>query len=216
MSWRTLTYFGDSMLLIPTAAIIALLLLWKSDNRRAAGYWVAVFGLTGLIVSLSKLAFMGWGIGNQRLDFTGFSGHTAMAATLWPVMFWLVGGGFSAAVRGSLIALGYALAVLVGVSRLTLNAHSDSEVLAGLLLGLVLSSAFLLSQRHTRLRSFTLVQLAAAMLLPLLLVSQGKTAKTQYLLQQLSLQVSGRDRPWKRTDMGQAARPEADAAPARQ
>ncbi len=34
MHWRTLTYFGDSMLLIPTAVIITLILQWKSDNRR--------------------------------------------------------------------------------------------------------------------------------------------------------------------------------------
>ena len=43
MHWRTLTYFGDSMLLIPTAVIIALILPWKSDNRRTVWYWLLAF-----------------------------------------------------------------------------------------------------------------------------------------------------------------------------
>lgn len=41
MSWHLihlLTYFGDSMLLIPTAIIMALLLHWKSDDKRTAWY----------------------------------------------------------------------------------------------------------------------------------------------------------------------------------
>ena len=62
MHWRTLTYFGDSMLLIPTAVIIALILPWKSDNRRTVWYWLLAFGLAGLLVSLSKILFLGFGI----------------------------------------------------------------------------------------------------------------------------------------------------------
>ncbi|PPS58732.1 hypothetical protein CRX72_22115 [Pantoea sp. BRM17] len=44
MSWRTLTYFGDSMLLIPTAVIIALVLPWKSSSQRTVWYWLLAFG----------------------------------------------------------------------------------------------------------------------------------------------------------------------------
>ena len=94
MSWKTLTYFGDSMLLIPTAVIIALVLPWKSDNRQTVWYWLLAFGLAGLLVSLSKILFLGFGIGSARFNFTGFSGHSAMSATLWPVMMWLVSGRF--------------------------------------------------------------------------------------------------------------------------
>ena len=37
------------------------------------------FGITGTVVCISKLAFMGWGIGIREIDFTGFSGHTALS-----------------------------------------------------------------------------------------------------------------------------------------
>ena len=84
MHWKTLTYFGDSMLLIPTAVIIALILPWKSDNRLTVFYWIVAFGLAGLTVSLSKILFLGFGIGSARFNFTGFSGHSAMSATPEP------------------------------------------------------------------------------------------------------------------------------------
>jgi len=48
------------------------------------------FGITGAIVSASKLAFMGWGIGIRELDFTGFSGHSALFAVFWPIFLWLL------------------------------------------------------------------------------------------------------------------------------
>ncbi|MGV3345097.1 phosphatase PAP2 family protein [Enterobacteriaceae bacterium LUAb1] len=203
MSWKTLTYFGDSMLLLPTAAIIMWLLAWKSNQRLTAWYWAGLFCLTGIIVCLSKLAFMGWGIGNVRLNFTGFSGHTALAAALWPVMFWLVSGQLSPLLRLLLILCGYFLATLIGLSRLHLNAHSDSEVIAGLILGMLLSAAFLIIQRRTQLRAFSFPQLCITLLIPLLLLSQGKQAKTQLWLRNLSVQLSGKKHPWKRHDLVQ-------------
>ena len=64
-----------------------------------------------------KLAFMGWGIGIRELDFTGFSGHSALSASIWPVMMWLLTGRFSTAVRKTAVLSGYALALLIGYSR---------------------------------------------------------------------------------------------------
>lgn len=124
MHWKTLTYFGDSMLLIPTAVIIALILPWKSDNRHTVFYWIVAFGLAGLTVSISKILFLGFGIGSARFNFTGFSGHSAMSATLWPVMLWLISGRWSAMWRIAAIGVGYLIPLMVGFSRLVIHAHS--------------------------------------------------------------------------------------------
>jgi membrane-associated phospholipid phosphatase len=183
MSWRTLTYFGDSMLLIPTAVIIALVLPWKSDNRRTVWYWLLAFGLAGLLVSISKIMFLGFGIGSARYNFTGFSGHSAMSATLWPVMMWLISGRWPTFWRALTIGIGYLIPLMVGLSRLVIHAHSVSEVLAGLMLGFTLSSAFLLSQRRTALKGFSVVQVAVAFLIPLLLMGHGRVATTQQFLE---------------------------------
>lgn len=196
-----LTYFGDSMLLLPTAVIIALLLRWKNDNRRAVWYWLLAFGAAGAVVSLSKIAFLGFGIGSVRFNFTGFSGHSAMSATLWPVMLWLLTGRLATAWRTLALIVGYLIPVMVGLSRLALNAHSVSEVVTGLLLGFTLSSAFLISQRASRPHGFSLPQLCIALLIPLLLFSNGRVATTQQFLQRLSVQIAGIDHAWTREDL---------------
>lgn len=201
MSWRTLTYFGDSMLLIPTAVIIALVLPWKSDNRRTVWYWLLAFGLAGLLVSISKIMFLGFGIGSARYNFTGFSGHSAMSATLWPVMMWLISGCWPTFWRGLTIGIGYLIPLMVGLSRLVIHAHSVSEVLAGLMLGFTLSSAFLLSQRRTALKGFSVVQVAVAFLIPLLLMGHGRVATTQQFLERFSADLAGLEKPFTRADL---------------
>lgn len=201
MSWKTLTYFGDSMLLIPTAVIIALVLPWKSDNRRTVWYWLLAFGLAGLLVSISKIMFLGFGIGSARFNFTGFSGHSAMSATLWPVMMWLVSGRWSSFWRTLTISIGYLIPMMVGLSRLAIHAHSPSEVIAGLALGFTLSSTFLLSQRDTALKAFSLPQMGVAFLVPLLLVSHGRVATTQQFLERFSADLAGLEKPYTRADL---------------
>jgi len=201
MSWRTLTYFGDSMLLIPTAVIIALVLPWKSSSQRTVWYWLLAFGLAGLLVSLSKIMFLGFGIGSARFNFTGFSGHSAMSSTLWPVMMWLISGRWPTFWRAVTIAIGYAIPLMVGFSRLVIHAHSVSEVLAGLLLGFTLSSAFLISQRRTVLKGFSALQVGVAFLVPLLLMGHGRVATTQQFLERLSVKLAGLEKPFKRADL---------------
>ncbi|MEG3112409.1 MULTISPECIES: phosphatase PAP2 family protein [Pantoea] len=201
MLWKTLTYFGDSMLLIPTAVIIALILPWKSDNRRTVLYWIVAFGLAGLFVSLSKILFLGFGIGSAHYNFTGFSGHSAMSATLWPVMLWLISGRWSSLWRGFALGVGYLIPLMVGFSRLVIHAHSKSEVVTGLLLGFTLSTAFLISQRRTALKGFSWPQVSVVLLVPLLLLGQGRVATTQQFLERFSANLAGLEKPFSRADL---------------
>jgi membrane-associated phospholipid phosphatase len=204
VSWHILhilTYFGDSMLLIPTAVIMAILITWKNSDRRAVWYWALAFCAAGAIVSLSKIAFLGYGIGSARFNFTGFSGHSAMSATLWPVMLWLLSGRLKPAWRTCAVVVGYLIPLMVGASRLVLNYHSTSEVVAGLILGFTLSTAFLVSQRRSELQGFSATQLCIALLLPLLLMSHGRLATTQQFLQRFSVQLSGIDHAWTRAEL---------------
>lgn len=74
LDWYFLTFFGDSMLLLPCSLILFAVLAIPRATRTAGWQWALIFGCAGGIVCLSKLAFMGWGIGSERYDFTGFSG----------------------------------------------------------------------------------------------------------------------------------------------
>lgn len=86
MNWQVVTFFGDSTVLLPSAAVLFIVLFLRKDSKQLAWHWALLFGITGAIVCASKLAFMGWGIGIRELDFTGFSGHTALSSAFWPIL----------------------------------------------------------------------------------------------------------------------------------
>lgn len=201
MNWDAFTWLGDTTLLLPAALWVAL---WLSVARRtwpAALWWVLLFGVGSSLVLVSKLAFMGWGVGSARFDFTGFSGHTELSASVWPVALWLLASRWGHAPRVAMAVAGWALALGIGLSRLVLQAHSMSEVLAGYLLGFGVSLAFLSIQRgrpHPQVR-WPLV--AVSLALPLAFLRPGAPAPTQHLLERVAVRLSGADRPFTRDDL---------------
>jgi membrane-associated phospholipid phosphatase len=228
-AWRVLTWLGDSGLLLPVAVFIALVLLRVGHGlRRPALTWCVVFGLCGLAVMASKLAFMGWGIGSARFNFTGFSGHTAIGTALWPVALWLMatawqrrhprpvgaapGGTHPGAggaiddraddrLRRAAVLAGWMLGGTIGVSRLALHAHSISEVATGFLVGIVASTVFLaLVWRRTRPPRAHPAMLLI-LLVPLAFFGPDAPAPTHQLLERIAMRLAGIDRPYKRMDL---------------
>lgn len=201
MTWHSITFLGDSTLLLPCALFVFVMLWLFARDRTAAWQWACLFGVTGAVVCASKLAFMGWGIGIRSLNFTGFSGHTALSSCFWPVLLWLLGGRFIPQVRHLLVVLGFALGAVTGYSRLMVQAHSLSEVAAGMALGFCASGAFLLLQRcngATRMPWGIIVSLVG---MPLLLLNVGEKAPTQSLLGHVAVAIAQVDRPFTRADL---------------
>ncbi len=142
--WHLLTALGDTGFTIP-AMLLAAFWIAGAGQRSLARRWLVLCAIAGALVALTKAVYMAWCISTPVLNFTGFSGHTTMAALLWPVLLTLVSqamGGTPATLRHAACA-GTALAVSVGISRLQLHVHSVSEVVGGLMLGLALSAAML-------------------------------------------------------------------------
>lgn len=200
MNWSSVTFFGDSTLLLPSAVLLFVVALFSS-RRQVAWLWALTFGITGAIVCSSKLAFMGWGLGSSSLDFTGFSGHTALSACFWPVFLWLVSSRIWPRFRHLTALLGYAVAAVVGLSRLMIHVHSPAEVVAGFVLGGTASAMFLLWQRRSSLTMLSGAGLAAALLVPVILFTTGSKAPTQTLLQDIALHLSTVDKPFIREDL---------------
>lgn len=205
--WLIATGFGDSGFLLPAALGIAIWLSIDRGTRPAAVHWVLLFGACGLVVMLSKLAFMGWGIGSARFDFTGFSGHTALATSVWPVVFWLVALRRAPFVRAAAAASGWVWAVFIGASRLALEVHSTAEVAAGAALGTLVSASFLRLQWHRSMQVRTPRWLALGLVFPLLFLIVGRPAPTQYALERLAVWMAGIERPFTRSDLLQARKP---------
>ena len=186
-AWRTLSALGDSRWLLPMALVL-LITLPRADAR-LKWRWLLAITVTACVTLASKLAFMGWGIGIKSVHFTGFSGHAAMSSVIYPIVGVLLAGvGKRARATGLLI--GALLAAAIAWSRIPLHAHSLSEVIAGLMLGLGFSGwalrAVLPSGRPTAL--VVAVAMLAGMILPLTLPD----LHTHQLVIALAKLISGR------------------------
>lgn len=199
--WQAFTWFGDSGFLLPTALLVALWLFADTGSRMAAAQWVLLFGACGLVVMVSKIAFMGWGIGSATLNFTGFSGHTALATSVWPVLLWATASRFSARVRLMAAAFGWCLAMAIGVSRLALEAHSNSEVVAGALLGTLASAVFLTLQRHAPARPWGARWMLLGVAALMAVLMHGRAAPTQGALEIIAARLANLERPFTRADL---------------
>jgi len=204
MNWQWVSFFGDSTVLLPSAAAVFMVLFLRRPSRQIAWQWGLLFGITGAIVSASKLAFMGWGIGIRELDFTGFSGHTALSTAFWPIFLWLLCARGSVVLRRTAMVMGYLLAGLVGYSRLAIHAHSPSEVIAGLLLGAIGSALFLLLQRNSSRvvdAQLSWGGVLSLIIIPVVLLNIGTKAPTQSLLGEIAVKLGPLEKPFTRSDM---------------
>ncbi|WP_161499856.1 phosphatase PAP2 family protein [Rhodoferax sp. TS-BS-61-7] len=206
--WWLITHLGSSSLLLPAFGLLVWG-LWRSGAQTAARHYVLAMAGAVLVTVVSKCLFYGWGIGIAALDFTGVSGHGLLASAILPLLLRGLPGG-SAHRWGP--ALGAGLALLVGVSRVMVGAHSVSEVLAAWLLGLAVSWPVV-----QRLRTATVVHWSTRWA-PLLLVLALNTSTATYLPThalevRIALWLSGQVQPFTRHQLHQP--PAAPPTPTR-
>ena len=202
--WSLVSRFGAASVLLPAFAV-AVCALWWARQHAALRVWLPTLALAVVVTLASKLLFFGWGIGSARLDFTGVSGHAVLAASILPVLGngLLLGAGRRVRFAGAV--LGLLLAVVVGVSRVALSAHSWSEVVAAWLLGGAVSALTLPALRPGVVRPHWPVR-AAPLLLLLALAPGGATYLPTHAWEvDLSLWLSGRARPYTREQLRSAA-----------
>jgi membrane-associated phospholipid phosphatase len=198
LNWMTFTKLADTVVMLPAAALcIAWLMLGRA--WRLAVWWCALLMLGLTLVAASKIAFIGWALGIESLDFTGLSGHAMRASAIAPVFLYLLFQRTSAPVRLAAVLAGMGFSLLISVSRLLVNAHSVSEVVGGYLLGIVIGLAFIRRCVETRPCVLTppLLVLGLLILVPAPML---EPAPTERWVQAMALQLSGRERPYTRVD----------------
>jgi membrane-associated phospholipid phosphatase len=201
--WMILTQFGAASAILPMVPAV-MLGLWREGRRNVIITWALLLIVAIAIVLISKLAFLGWGLGIARLDFTGVSGHTMLATAILPVVFaWLPLPRHWSAVA---IVMALVLVVLVGWSRLALGAHSLSEVLGGWMLGASVSAAALMAMRRTQPVTAVMPtqHWPIVMVLVLILGVNQPMAKALPLhpwVERLALTISGHDHIFRRSDL---------------
>lgn len=142
IDWSDISRFGDITITAFAALAIAGWLMAEGEKRLAL-CWTALFGGGLGFVVATKIAFIGWGVGIHALDFTGISGHAMRATAALPVLFYLILQKAGPAARISGAGLGLLFGMLVGMSRVEVQAHSISEAVAGVALGAAISIGFL-------------------------------------------------------------------------
>jgi membrane-associated phospholipid phosphatase len=198
--WHALTRIGEAQILLPAALLTAGKLLRHATTRALAWWWMAMLAVTVIATTATKVAFIGWGLGVPEWDFTGVSGHTMLSAAIYPFLFGALTLGRSHRVRVVALLFGAALAVLVGISRVKVGAHTGSEVIAGWLLGGAVNLAALALLRAPREPIGVLMPAAMAVWL-LIMPAHAPAARTHTMVTRLALSLSGHQRPYTRADM---------------
>jgi membrane-associated phospholipid phosphatase len=207
--WHLITRLGEAQVLLPAFAAVLAWLALRSRAFAVAQTWALCLVVATLITTVTKVAFIGWGIGYAPLDFTGISGHSMFSATVLPLLF--AAAASTAAPRWHRIApwLGYATAGLISLSRVIVHAHSPSEAVAGFALGGI-ASALALRWAHAPSTPVSKALLTAWALWFLLMPVGAPRSHTHSWVIRLALAVSGHERPYTRA-MLQAGRPCCDA-----
>jgi len=171
---------------------------------RVCWVWAWAMGAAVVLVLATKVAFLGWGMGIAYIDFTGISGHAMLATAVWPALAAAMTLRLSkqACVVGAGLAL--AVAIVVGLTRIELGAHSLSEVLLGWMVGLVVAVMAVRALRTMRAQGgfrFRAWPLVVGNLLVLIATAPrgGRAApETHGLVVQIALWASGRVEPFSR------------------
>jgi membrane-associated phospholipid phosphatase len=202
--WHGITRLGEAQILLPTALALALWFAWRARAQRLAVVWLLGIAVAAVVTTASKIAFIGYGWGWPALDFTGISGHAMFASVILPVACSACAGasvgGHVAARRWVGLAVGVALALLVGVSRAMVGVHSPSEIAAGWVVGGAAAAAVL----HAAPQPSARLPLWLPMLVGLWLATASAKAPpsiTHDLVTSWSLALSGRSQPCTRVDM---------------
>lgn len=140
-----LTILGNATTVLPLLAFAMLWLAWgpgsTSGSRRVAIRWAALCGGALALVAASKISYYAWGTAILAWELTCFSGHTVAGFVAWPALLMLLTSASHRIGRSSAAGIGLLLAFAIAASRVANNAHPPSEVIAGIVLGLLVALA---------------------------------------------------------------------------
>ena len=197
--------FGEAGIVLPLALALALLLCVASRSPRPASSWLVPLGVAALITTVSKVAFIGWGVGIASIDFTGFSGHAMFAAAIYPMLAHAITGSERSRAAALALVCAYFFAALIAAARVSVGAHSVSEATLGFAVGAAASASALWLARHARQRLPALwVSLGLAGWL-IVMPIQAAPSQTHGMVTRLALELSGHSVPFTREDLHRAA-----------
>jgi membrane-associated phospholipid phosphatase len=207
--WGFVSRFGEAQILLPSLAAVTLWWFFtRPATRPIAAVWLACLAAATVLTTLSKLAFIGWGLGWAALDFTGISGHSMFAATVLPMLLAAATATRAVGVRRAGFVAALAFAALVAVSRVMVDAHSVSESVAGFATG-ALASGLALRWAAAPAVRLPLGLFAGVALGLAFLLAKTPTAPTHALVTRIAMALAGNSQPYTREMLRQGLGAEA-------
>ncbi|WP_305988558.1 bifunctional DedA family/phosphatase PAP2 family protein [Roseibium sp. MMSF_3544] len=138
------TMLGDGIVVTAVSIAVAAYLFGKKAWRRGIGFVIAMAG-TAMFVPLFKLILhrsrpIELYAGADAYSFP--SGHATLTAVLFGICAVLIAHDLSRWLKATIFTISATLVITIGFSRVYLGAHWLSDVVAGLLFGTAMVSAF--------------------------------------------------------------------------
>ena len=198
-----ITRFGEMGIVLPLVAALAIWILLSARSLRPVLGWLLPLGLAILLTSLSKIAVIGWGVGIAALDFTGFSGHAMFSAAIYPVLAYHLAAQGTRARLVPLLAMlgGYVLALVIAWSRVHIQVHSVSEVVAGFALGALASAWTIWRTNPVPRRGLIPLRLLGTAGWLAVMPVHAAPSRSHDMVTRLALELANHDRPFRRADL---------------
>lgn len=177
--WLAIGNLGDAALMLPLAAVCFTWLTRSMYGWRIALSWVVLLAAAMFIVGLTKILYAGCGLQIQSMNFRVISGHTMLAATVWPMACLLMLHDGWNVRPGPALLPGLVLAATIGFARVREDAHSASEVIAGWMLGVLVITVLLKRWTDAPILPPALRPLAVASVLAVSAIAYGYHAPIQ-------------------------------------
>lgn len=132
---RLITDLGDSAFLLPASAVLLGYFLYHGSMRTAL-LWTSTLALCAALTIVLKIGFNACGGEMPLLNMRTPSGHASLSATFYTCCALMISADKERWIRVALLGTSAALVILIAVSRIILQAHTISEVVAGILIGL--------------------------------------------------------------------------------
>lgn len=141
--WLAIGNLGDAALTLPLAAVCFAWLTRSMYGWRIALSWIMLLAAAMLVVGVTKILYAGCGMQIRAMNFRMISGHTLLAATVWPMACLLMLHDGWSIRPGPALLPGLLLAATVGFARVHEDAHTASEVIVGWMLGVLVITLLL-------------------------------------------------------------------------
>lgn len=198
--------YAGITIMFPAALVVAGW-LWCAASRKMALLWLGVLFVAYFVVGLSKVLFMGWGIGVESLNIAVISGHAMNACLVSTLVLSLLFRQLDHRLRWLALITGLLSTWWFSVQYVGQTIHPLAEAIAGAVVGSAAACVFLYRLEKKQTRKIPLPALAMGLAIIMLSMSIPKYT-AEGVLNSLAVTLSGAERAFAQPHWRTSGEPE--------